>query len=113
MERPAQAGRATRLGLFNFGLCINGVPFDPSAAEWYLGQRGSKWQYEPLAGAILLGVDANNAHVQPTGAYHYHGLPTALLDALRVGPSRHSALVGWAADGFPAASPAPPCDRRA
>jgi len=48
-----------------------------------------------------LGVDANNAHVQPTGAYHYHGLPTALLDMLKVGPSAHSSLVGWAADGFP------------
>ena len=26
-----------------------------------------------------LGLDANNAHVQPTGTYHYHGLPTGLM----------------------------------
>ena len=89
------------LGMHNFGLAVNGVPFDPGAAEWYLGNRNSEWQYEPMSGAIRLGLDENHAHVQPSGAYHYHGIPTLLLDSLDVNGSSHSPLIGWAADGFP------------
>jgi hypothetical protein len=63
--------------------------------------RGGKWQYEPLSGAVPLGVDDNHAHVQPNGAYHYHGLPQGLLEILQVSANRHSPRVGWAADGFP------------
>ena len=32
-----------------------------------------------------LGTDCNNAHVQPTGAYHYHGLPEGLINRLGEG----------------------------
>ncbi len=85
----------------SFGIALNGVPFDPGAAEFYMGERDSKWQYEPLSGAIALGIDMSHAHVQPTGAYHYHGLPTGLLDEVKVSKEKHSPLVGWAADGFP------------
>ena len=82
-----------------FGVAINGVPFDPGAAEFYAGEPS--WQYEPLSGAIALGIDVSHAHVQPTGKYHYHGLPTGLIDSVRVESGKHSPLVGWAADGFP------------
>lgn len=82
-----------------FGVAINGVPFDPGAAEFYAGEPG--WQYEPLSGAIQLGIDISHAHVQPTGKYHYHGLPTGLLDSVKLEASKHSPLIGWAADGFP------------
>lgn len=82
-----------------FGVAINGVPFDPGAAEFYDGEPG--WQYEPLSGAIALGIDVSHAHVQPTGKYHYHGLPTGLLDSVNVEAGKHSPLIGWAADGFP------------
>ncbi len=98
---PEPAGRVTPLGMHDFGVAVNGVPFDPGAAEWYLGDRAGGWQYEPLSGALALGLDASHAHVQPTGAYHYHGLPTLLLEELGVAPDAHSPLVGWAADGFP------------
>lgn len=98
---PALASTLTPLGQHDFGLAVNGVPFDPGAAEFYLGDRNSGWQYEALAGAIGLGIDANHAHVQPTGAYHYHGLPDGLLSSLGVREGEHSPLVGWAADGFP------------
>lgn len=84
-----------------FGYGVNGVPFDPGAAEWYLGNRNGGWQYEALSGAVRLGLDANHAHVQPTGSYHYHGLPTGLLTELGVQAGRHSPIVGWAADGYP------------
>ena len=97
---PEVASQATPLrGVFGFA--INGVPFDPGAAEFYAGQFGSKWQYEPLSGAIDLGIDVSHAHVQPNGAYHYHGLPTDLLGKARLSPDAHSPLIGWAGDGFP------------
>lgn len=98
---PKTAPRITPLGMHNFGIAVNGVPFDPEAAEWYLGDPSSPWQYEPLSGAIGLGIDVSHAHVQPTGAYHYHGLPTDLLKTVKIGADRHSPIVGWAADGFP------------
>ncbi len=99
--QPALAAAMTQARMHNFGIAANGVPFDPHAAEWYLGVRGSPWQYAVLSGALPLGLDANYAHVQPTGAYHYHLWPTDLLDDLGVAPGDHSPLVGWAADGFP------------
>lgn len=96
------ASSRTKLELHtNFGIAINGIPFDPGAAEWYLGNRNSSWQYEALSGAVALGVDENHAHVQPTGAYHYHGLPTELLNSLKIKKGSFSPLIGWAADGFP------------
>ncbi|OMH34060.1 hypothetical protein BGP75_13110 [Motiliproteus sp. MSK22-1] len=98
---PELSGKITPLGLHNFGLAVNGVPFDPGAAEWFLGDRNGDWQYEALSGAVPLGVDENHAHVQPSGAYHYHGLPTGLLSELDVSSQAHSPIVGWAADGFP------------
>ncbi len=100
--RPEVAARPTQLGMGgSFGVAINGVPFDPGAAEFFNGQMGSRWQYEPLSGAIALGIDASHAHVQPSGAYHYHGLPDGLLDNVHLDPEAHSPLIGWAADGFP------------
>ena len=95
-------GSATTLGLqLAFGVGVNGVPFDPGAAEFWQGQRNSGWQYEALSGAVTLGVDANYAHVQPNGAYHYHGLPVGLMQNLGWSSSKASPLIGWAADGFP------------
>jgi hypothetical protein len=55
-------------------------------------------------GMMNLGIDQNHAHVQPTGAYHYHGLPTGLIKRLRIekGPAgKDMLLIGYAADGFP------------
>jgi len=98
--KPKQARRTTELK-GAFGVAINGVPFDPGAAEFYVGQQGTKWQYEPLSGAIALGIDVSHAHVQPNGAYHYHGLPTGLLENVAISDKKHSPLIGWAADGFP------------
>jgi len=98
--RPKLADAPTALELGIFGVAVNGVPFDPGAAEWYHGDRGSPWRYEALGGAVALGVDTNHAHVQPTGKYHYHGLPTGLLDETDDGTG-HGPLVGWALDGFP------------
>lgn len=101
---PKAAEKTTPLGMSAFGVAVNGVVFDPGAAEWWQGDRNSVWQYEPLGGAIDLGVDASNAHVQPNGAYHYHGMPTALVQKLTEGKPA-MVLLGWASDGFPIYGP--------
>ncbi|MCI5043061.1 MAG: YHYH protein [Aquisalinus sp.] len=98
---PRIASQVTPLGLGKFGVGVNGVPFDPGAAEFYLGDMNGGWRYEALSGAISLGLDANYAHVQPGGTYHYHGLPTLHLQGTGLAPGQHSPLIGWAADGFP------------
>lgn len=46
----------------------------------------------------MFGTDANNAHPQPDGTYHYHGNPKALFDQNAMS---ESPVIGFAADGFP------------
>ena len=87
---------------FNFGIALSGVLFDPLAREYYLGDLKSDWRYEATSGAIKLGLDTNNAHVQPDGSYHYHALPRGLENQIEEKfDNLHSPLLGWAADGFP------------
>ncbi|MEX1152938.1 YHYH protein, partial [Parvibaculum sp.] len=102
---PAKTGRETPLSGSLFGVALNGVPFDPGTAECWGAARGSRpnpacaWREEAIVGgAGRLGLDANHAHVQPDGTYHYHGVPTGLVAAL---PPGDMVLVGYAADGFP------------
>ena len=95
------------------GVALNGVPFEPGTAEAWEGDRSSPWRFEALTGFIDLGLDKNNAHVQPTGSYHYHGVPTGLLHTTPEG-SMHAhehqhahamTQLGYAADGFPVYGP--------
>ena len=106
---PEAAKAPTPLGMSPFGVAVNGVVLDPGAAEWWRDDRSSGWQYEALGGGRNLGLDREHAHVQPTGAYHYHGLPAALLEKLSGGRPR-MVLLGWAADGFPIYGPWIPAD---
>lgn len=96
---PQPASRTTPVGMNLFGVGVNGVPFDPGAAEFWQRNPRSGWQYEALGGAVNLGLDDSNAHVQPNGAYHYHGIPTAMVRSLARADSM--ILTGYAADGFP------------
>lgn len=96
---PVVARRLVPVGLNTFGVAVNGVPFDPGAAEWYQRNPRSGWQVEALGGLMNLGLDQHHAHVQPTGAYHYHGVPTGLV-AGHAHPGQMQ-LLGWAADGYP------------
>ena len=104
-----------------FGVALNGVVFDPGTAEFWNGDRRGGWNYEALGGGMNLGIDENHAHVQPSGAYHYHGIPAGLVEQLtnergsvrsrlrggsgdkRVAQSM--LLIGYAADGFPIYGP--------
>ncbi len=83
------------------GVFLNGVFLEAGTGEFWTGGTGQPWNYEALGGAINLGLDANYAHVQPTGKYHYHGKPTGYLKDVKLSHDAHSPLVGWAFDGFP------------
>jgi hypothetical protein len=95
---PTEAATPIRSAGHWFGVALNGVPFEPGTGEFYNGQR--EWMYEAKSGFIDLGLDQNNAHVQPQGSYHYHGLPEGLIEKLG-GDRKNMLLVGWAADGYP------------
>lgn len=98
--KPVANPEPSRLVRQPFGICVNGVLLDPGTAEYWQNDSDSGWHYDAKGNAFSLGLDTNNAHVQPNGAYHYHGIPTDLLDSLSDGQARVT-LIGWAADGFP------------
>ena len=94
-DRPVPMQRG-----MSFGVALNGVPFDPGAAEYWendpqlrLAIRG------PCPKILIWGLIKTTPHVQPNGAYHYHGLPKGMPTSLS--PDAHSPLIGYAADGFP------------
>ena len=103
------AARATT----NPGYALNSVKFDPSTAGSCASNAASvnpgggcvaimgtdPWRLEAIGGAFQFGTDESNAHVQPNGQYHYHGLPEAYLTKLN--KAQAMTLVGFAVDGFP------------
>ena len=90
------------------GHVLNGVKIDPGTAGTCNDSGGScslagnvgSWRIEALGqDSFNFGDDENHAHVQPTGEYHYHGIPEGFVDRLNKGTE--PTLIGWAADGFP------------
>jgi hypothetical protein len=101
---PKVAATLTDAGRMDFGVAVNGVKFEPGTAEYWRRDRTSIWNEEAIVGGRgQLGMDWSNAHVQPSGAYHYHGIPVGLIRQL--GGENRMILIGWAADGFPIYGP--------
>jgi hypothetical protein len=98
---PKIAEKTTDESQGKIGVCLNGVPFDPGTAEWYNDDPDSGWHIVAHAGTNSLGLDWSNAHVQPNGSYHYHGLPYGWLSKLPDPAKPQIVLTGYAADGFP------------
>ncbi len=103
---PKVAERWTVSEFGPFGVSLNGVPFDPGTAEFWRGDFQSGWRYEALTKGPALGIDGSNAHVQPNGAYHYHGMPNATMN--EKGGWSKMVQIGWAFDGFPVYGPLAP-----
>lgn len=91
------------------GYVLNGVKIDASTAgscddtgtSCSLVDNAGSWSIEALGqSSFNFGTDDNNAHVQPDGAYHYHGMPEGFV-AKQGGNSSVMTLIAWAADGFP------------
>ena len=93
---PSFTGTATDVRIS--GITLGGIPMEPGTAE---RDPETGWSIEAFNPSRIFraGTDDNNAHVQPDGTYHYHGLPSALLTY--EDESQHSNLIGFAADGFP------------
>ncbi|KAA5821949.1 YHYH protein [Algibacter amylolyticus] len=81
------------------GIALNGVKFEPGTAEVVVCDTGENYRVEAFQDLIDLGLDFNHAHVQPTGAYHYHGSPTSVIENSDTG--QDLVHVGFAHDGFP------------
>ena len=79
------------------GVALNGVKFEPATAETTACATGETYRLEALQDVYDLGFDMNNAHVQPNGEYHYHGVSPLLVDAFDGG--NDLVHVGFAADG--------------
>lgn len=109
---PVQSGSNSG-AIMNPGYALNSVKFDPGtdgscAATATSTAPGAgcvpvmgrdPWRLEAIGGAFTFGTDESNAHVQPNGQYHYHGMPEAYLAKLNKG--RAMTLVGFAVDGYP------------
>jgi hypothetical protein len=93
---PVYVGSASRVR--TTGVAVNGVKFEPGTAEIVTCESGETFRIEGLQDIYDLGMDFNNAHVQPTGEYHYHGVSHRLIDAYA--SSSNLVHVGFAADGF-------------
>ena len=79
------------------GVGVNGVAFEPGTAETVSCESGEVYRVEALQEVYDLGLDFNNAHVQPTGQYHYHGVSELLVAAYE--SNEDLVHVGFAADG--------------
>jgi hypothetical protein len=97
---------------YTFGIGVNGVKLDPAANFPYenpnTGEQNFEWVLEALnnsgvnIGFVNINLDCNQAHLQATGAYHYHGDFPDFAAAISVGAvGSDMLLVGWAADGYP------------
>lgn len=107
---PVATTNAAPRGPGGIGYALNGVKFDPATAGScatngantscsLIGNTGA-WSIEALGQSNFnFGVDGNNAHVQPDGTYHYHGMPEGLVSKQAKGPNM--TLVGFALDGYP------------
>jgi YHYH protein/Fibronectin type III domain len=105
---PATQAAPTTVVTSGYGL--NGIKMEPATAGTCSGATGTTcnlaggggtWTIEALGQtAFNFGVDTSNAHVQPNGSYHYHGMPEGLINKLG-GDASTMTLVGWAPDGFP------------
>ena len=93
---PIYLGSATRAR--TIGVAVNGIKFEPGTAETVSCASGEMFRIEGLQTTYDLGMDFNNAHVQPTGEYHYHGVSHQLVDTFA--SSNDLVHVGFAADGF-------------
>ncbi len=89
---------------YSFGILFNGVELDPVAAEPFPHEgamsANANWEWNLEALSVNLGLDCNNAHVQPSGKYHYHGPPTLFIQNMNIHTDQMT-LIGYAADGFP------------
>jgi len=95
----------------SFGIAINGVDISPAPATPFIfedtntGEYNWDWVFEPTKNLSPVGLDCNEAHVNPSGTYHYHGdmlgMAKTIDPDIETTPPTEPVHIGWAADGFP------------
>jgi len=80
------------------GVALNGIKFEPETNERIECNTGEVYRIEAKQKLVDMGLDFNNAHVQPTGAYHYHAAPLGVIKAFDKGEDL--VHIGFAHDGF-------------
>ena len=88
----------TPTGVREPGVALNGIKFEPGTAETVSCNSGEVYRVEGLQQDYPLGMDINNAHVQPSGEYHYHGVSQLLIDVFS--DSNDLVFIGFSKDGF-------------
>ena len=101
---PNFVGQST--AVFETGVALNGVKFEPGTDERVTCDSGEIHPIEALQTVTDLGMDFNKAHVQPNGAYHYHGISSLMVeifssdaDLVHVGFARDGHLLYYSKSG--------------
>ncbi len=98
---PQMAEEVTE-GLMTVGVTLTGLPIRPYTAGYYdpEGRRGlsqkpeSGWRQQAMFAPRSLGMDAENAHVDRSGLYHYHAVSPSYFASVE------GSHIGYAPDGF-------------
>lgn len=98
---PVRQSRPTVLA-GTTAIAVNGVLVRPGTADFYdagstrgFSREGDRrCRLEGMGNADALGMDQHNAHTDPRGIYHYHGVPHGLV------ANQSSSHIAYAADGF-------------
>ncbi len=100
-DTPQMAGAVTS-ELMTVGVTLSGLPIRPYTAGYFdaNGRGGigrdpaSGWRQQAMHDPRALGMDDQNAHVDQSGLYHYHGVSPDYLASVS------DTLIGYAPDGF-------------
>ncbi len=97
---PKLADTVTK-DVMTVGVSVTGVPIRPYTAGYYdpdgrrgIGRTPSDWRQQAMHNPRSLGMDHQNAHVDRSGLYHYHGVSGDLMSSLP------DTKIGYAPDGF-------------
>lgn len=96
---PGYAINSVKLDPGTAGTCMSTATGTAPGAGCVAANGQDPWRLEALGGAFAFGTDESNAHVQPNGQYHYHGMPEGIINKLNKGQAM--TLVAFAIDGFP------------
>ncbi|WP_299157846.1 YHYH protein [uncultured Tenacibaculum sp.] len=86
-----------------FGVSDQGINYSPFARLYWVNpntqEENLDWHVEA---DFTLAMDLNGGHVNNVSRYHYHNIPTDYFtNDLNINGTKHSPIIGYAADGFP------------
>jgi hypothetical protein len=105
IPRAPQPATGTHMNtpLGPIGVFTNGVALYNALDAWSWHNQGV-WNQDAVF-AEAISFDSCLGHPQNAGQYHHHQVPVCLLNQVGDDGSAHSAIVGYAFDGFPVYGP--------